>query len=182
MALTDKEKRQFLAPALLGVLLLVVILFNWYLSSHNRELQVLLHQTNAEITENQVALTSLEDLDVHEAIHSLYRLNDWIPLFSNEVAVRLYIHQRLSRSLGSASAREIQLSWSSSEQSDTPNYTDFILTATFPSFGAMIQFLEQIENTIPPLQVVGANIDKDGITINADVTIRFNYRLEHETV
>ena len=44
------------------------------------------------------------------------------------------------------------------------------------------QFFENLENTIPPLLIVGARINKDGITITADFTIRFNYRMEHETV
>ena len=91
MALTNNEKRLFLVPALLGVLLLMVMLLNWYMSSQNRALQVLLHQTNVQISENQTTLNSLEDLEVYEAAYSRYRLDEWIPLFRNEVAVRLYL-------------------------------------------------------------------------------------------
>ena len=182
MALTDKEKRLFIAPVILGVLLFAVVLFNGYMSSQNRALQALLHQANVQINENQSTLMSLENLDLQEASYSRYRLDDWIPLFTNEVAVRLYLHHRISQGLEAVAGREIQLTCFPVEQSDTPNYTDFVLTAAFPSFSAMVHFLEKLEQTTPPFLIVGALIDKDGITINANVTIRFNYRLNHETI
>jgi len=181
MALTKQEKRVFAVPALIALILLGIIGYNWLISSQNRKLQQLIEKTNYQVKADQAKLQWLQKMRGEEKVYLQYRLNEWIPIFQNLLEVKLYLSQRVESVLNSVGAKEKDWELKPSEITKKPILSEFHLDALFPSYSALVKFIQDIENTTPPFLPQGVTIKKAGIRLDVSLDLYFSFRLKNET-
>ena len=182
MALTKQEKRAFAVPALIGLLLIGLVGYNWHLSFQNRKLNEMIEKIDTRIREIQNTFKSLEKMEKEEKFYFQYRLNDWIPIFRNILEVKLYLTKKVKRVLDSVGAQEKDWEWIPLEEETKPLLSEYHLEALFPSYSALVQFIQEMENSIPPLLPQGVEIKKVGIKIDVNLIMYFGYQLKDETI
>lgn len=182
MALTNKEKKAFLLPVLISLLLIGLGVYNGYTSTRNREIQELLEKTTSQIRTNQEKFQVLKELEGKENFYFPYRLDDWIPLFQNSLEVRLYLTQKIKSGLDSVGAKERELAWGTLETTTSPFQSQLVLEALFPSYAAFMKFLEEMEKNKPPLLPKRVEIKKAGIKLEVSLNISFAFRLKDEAI
>ena len=152
MALTKQEKRVFAVPALIALILLGVVGYNWYISSQNRELQELIEKMNYQIRADQATLQSLQKMNERERVYLQYQLDEWIPIFQNSLEVKLYLTQKVKSALNSVGAKEKDWELRPSETTTKPYLSEYHLEALFPTYTALVQHLKGlIKNKLPLL-------------------------------
>ncbi|MBN2468268.1 MAG: hypothetical protein JXD19_08965 [Deltaproteobacteria bacterium] len=183
MMLTKLEKRNLIVPVALALLLLGVGAYMWHLSDQNRALQELITKTSLRINKDRATLDSLQDFDEKERIYLEFRLDDWIPVFRNGEEVKLFLTKKVEEALASVAAKEEDWQWIPSEIPPDPSHTGaFHLQALFPSYAALVVFIESLEEGVPPLLPQAVDIHKAGIRLTCSVTLNFAYRLTDERV
>lgn len=183
MALTNKEKKAFILPTFLALILVGLVVYNEHTSSQNREIQALLEKTKAQIRIGQETMKSLKGLKEKEKLYRQYQLDDWIPLFQNPLEVKLFLSQKIKSGLDAVGAKEKNLMWVTRENTtQKPLQSQFVLEVLFPSYFALMKFLEDVETSKPPLIPDKVEIKKEGLKLEVSITMSFAFRLKDETI
>ncbi|HJX30897.1 MAG TPA: hypothetical protein VJ624_03485 [Thermodesulfobacteriota bacterium] len=183
MVLTNKEKRAFILPVCIALLLVGLVVYNGHTSSQNQEIQALLEKTKAQIRTDQETVTSLKEFKEKEKLYFHYRLDDWIPLFQNPLELQLYLTKKITSSLDAVGAKGKDLTWVTSEHtSRQPLQNQFVLDVLFPSYTALMSFLEEVEKNKPPLLIQKVEIKKADIKLEVSLTMSFAFRLKDDAI
>jgi len=182
MALTKLEKRSLAVPMLVALVLIGVLGYNGYLSSQADIVQKMIDRTKTQIQAGRSTLQSLNELEEKELFSLQYQLDEWIPVFQNFVAAKLYLTQKAHAALSAVGATEKDRAVSPSEVETAPFLGTFRLDACFPSYAALLRFIGEMEDTPPPLLPQAIAIRKEGIKIEVSLTMYFAYRLKDEMV
>ena len=163
MALTKEEKKVLVLPVLIALLIVGAGGYAWHLTARVTLMQEMIERTRLQIEENREHLHALKGFEQQEQFHHQYRLDEWIPMFDNKLAVGLFLTEKTQHVLDSVGA--VQKNWklTTPEASVNPFIAEFNLVAVFPSYEALVQFLRQMEETPPPLLPQEIEVVKTGI-------------------
>jgi hypothetical protein len=181
MALTKPEKKAFLIPALLTVILISTMGYNFSLLAELDELQARNMTMTGQLREDLLTVQTLESIRQKERDHLTFALDEWIPLVQNSLQLKLYLSERVKNALEAVGA--VQKEWDlNPDDTNKPHLCRCYLEALFPSHAALVDFLKDIEEHAPPLLPQTADIRKDGFHIAVSLTLFFGYRLKDETI
>lgn len=179
--LTKHIKTEFFLPGLLLLMLIGIAGYNWYILSEGKAVQAFIEKTHAQIRADQTTLQLFEKMNQDKKIYLYYKLDEWIPIFQNFLEAKLFFSAKVAEALKSTGALEKEWELNTPDLTTKPYLGEFCLEAVFPSYNALVEFLKAMEESVPPLLPEGAEIKKEGIKINASLTMLLAYRLKDET-
>lgn len=182
ITLTRNEKKLLIVPSCLGAAILALLAYSVHLAAEQDALRDHVLRLNRGISQDVQHLREVQDFARDEQRLRLYEIDQWLPAFDNILEVRLYASQKALQELSAVGA--VYQDWDLSDPADgsRPHIAEFHLTAVFPSYTALVMFLEAVEETPPPLLPQQVELIKTGMTIDASFTFYFGYRLRDETI
>jgi hypothetical protein len=181
MPLSKQEKNVFIVPIVFALLILGLVGYNRSLSSQNRAFQELITKNDSRISQDQENIRALQQMGEKENFYLRYRLDDWIPFFENPLEVKLFLTQKVRNALSLVGGKEKSLGWKSLDSKTQPHQTEFTLEAVFPSYTALLEFVEAMEKGKPSLLPKQLGVNKTDIELDVSLSMVFNYRLKDET-
>jgi len=184
MNLTSKEKKAFILPSILALILLGLLIYNHHTLSLNQKIQLELNQIQSNIFSGQQTLSSIQKIAGKEKLYAQYQLDQWIPLFHNLLEVKLFIGQKVTSGLAKVKGKEKNLLWITNETPKPHSFLigQFSLEAIFPSYLACQNFLKEMESSQPFLIPQKVEIKKEGLKLESLFTFSFAFRMKDEKV
>ncbi|MGQ9859406.1 MAG: hypothetical protein ACUVS3_12065 [Thermodesulfobacteriota bacterium] len=172
-------KNPFVAPAVAALLLMGAVGYYFLLSHESRELMGEIRSLQRSIQEKRGVLRSLEELDMVRGSPMVAALARWVPSFEDPLEARLRCESRLLELLKVMGAADIHVKWEETISTDRVREGRLSAKALLPSFGSLLNWLEELEEGAPPMIPRSLEVRKEATRLRVSLWVSLFFRLEH---
>lgn len=168
-----------------GIMALVLLGAMAYYLILNQQSQTLLKEIKAVEARLEKARGSLRALEEWEGVRGstfIWTLARWIPLFRDPLEARLKLEGRILELFREVRAIEPLVEWKISTGENGIAQARLAARGLFPSYEALLKWLEEIEEGTPPMMPTSLEIRKEGARLRVSTSLSLYFRVEHGTL
>jgi len=183
MTLSVRELKIFMLPSVLFMVMVAIIAYNARVISRQAEVSLSLKTVQESLDKNRETLSKIEKIEEKKEEYLKYsRISTWIPFFTNPLEAELFVGKRIDRFLKDTEGTNKKLIWKVIELSPGAKEGMVEITARFPSYEMVLQFLKKIEEDPPVFIPQNMEIRKEGPGLEISMRLVFRFRLKDESL
>lgn len=168
-------------PGIAALVLLGTMAYYLILNQQSKTLLKEIKTLEAKLEEARGHMLALEEWDRIQGTGLIWTMARWIPSYQNPLEARLKLEGRILELFREARALEPSVEWKPPAGQKGIAQARLVTRGLFPSYEALLQWLQEVEEGTPPMRPTSIEIRKEGHRLRVSTALSTYFRVEHGT-